>query len=80
MYFPVKKLVALDNPTGIIKVKTPIVLKIVWAAVSVTDMIEEIKVKMSNAHQLITFNNNDWHPNLFISINSLRFQTSLSFS
>ena len=65
--YPVKKLDALDNPTGIMNVNNPMLLKIVWAAVSVLVIDDEIKVNISKAHQLITFNQNDYHPYLFIS-------------
>ena len=68
---PTKKLDALDNPTGIMNVNNPMLLKIVWAAVSVLDIKDDIKVNTSNAHQLITFSKNDCHPYLFINSNPL---------
>jgi hypothetical protein len=55
----------------------PMLLKIVWAAVSVLDIKDDINVNTSNAHQLITFNKKDCHPYLFMFSNPLWFQTSL---
>jgi hypothetical protein len=75
IYYPAKKLDALDNPIGIMNVNNPMLLKIVWAAVSVLVIVEEIKVNISKAHQLITFNKNDCHPYLFISENPSQLQT-----
>jgi hypothetical protein len=72
IYLPVRKFVAVLRPQGIMNVKRPMFLKIVWPAVFVSFSIEASYVKTSNAHHPITLKRKEFQPSFIIGLKSFQ--------